>query len=674
MEQERKRYSTLAKSIVLGIQMLAAVVLAASIVLFSTCVNQKMLTMGDLRHASFVESGYFERTFSRQLSNLMEYLELRQILETDGIYDESLAENLTAADEKIADYQIYNNKFDQNHTNLYYWLYDLNTGAVMTNMAEVSNQTDAYNQAVACGRYLNYNSAAFRFETNIGGVEADYYNNMVRYRELYDGSYRLIVAVDVNFPADDDLATAKKEFGKLYPWARRSLVLIGVSTALWLFGLCYMTVAAAKRSEDKEVHLLSFDRICTEIPILVLALGGLFMVWLGTLVHEQYYGVIGRMVTVGTLTLLGDMLFMGMYLSLVRRVKADTFYENSVLHWVTENLKESLHSRYLGSRTSLTIWGCVIGNVLLAWLAFHYGYIWATAVLLLSLAFTLIFFSQRAIQRRKIMDGIEQITQGNLNYQLDLSEYQGDELELAIGINRIGEGLAGAIGESVQEERMKASMITNISHDIKTPLTSIINYIGLLQREEIDNPNVRSYIEVLDAKALRLKQLMDDLVDVSRISSGSVTLQMDEIDLVELVRQTGGEFNEKLEQKNLQVISKFPREPVLIRADGRQLWRVIGNLYSNTAKYAMADTRVYVEVRREETMAVFTMKNISEQLIHVEADRLAERFVRGDEARSTEGSGLGLSISKMLTELMGGSFELSLEGDLFRVRITFPAL
>jgi signal transduction histidine kinase len=242
---------------------------------------------------------------------------------------------------------------------------------------------------------------------------------------------------------------------------------------------------------------------------------------------------------------------------------------------------------------------------------------------------------------------------------------------LAEGINHISEGLATAISESVQDERMKASMITNISHDIKTPLTSIINYIGLLRREEIHNPKAQTYIDVLEQKSLRLKQLMDDLVEVSRISSGNVTLQMTEIDLVELVRQTGGEFNEKLEQKGLNVITKFPKESVMICADGRQLWRVIGNLYNNVAKYAMPDTRVYVEVAVSGKEASFSMKNISESMLDMNADSLTERFVRGDESRSTEGSGLGLSISKMLTELMGGQFEIDLDDDLFRVKVTF---
>lgn len=218
---------------------------------------------------------------------------------------------------------------------------------------------------------------------------------------------------------------------------------------------------------------------------------------------------------------------------------------------------------------------------------------------------------------------------------------------------------------------MKANMITNISHDIKTPLTSIINYIGLLRREEIENPNVQTYIEVLEQKAMRLKQLMEDLVEVSRISSGNITLQMTDIDLLELVRQTGGEFNERLEQKGLNVISKFPKDPIMIYADGRQLWRVIGNLYNNVAKYAMPDTRVYVEVERKGYEASFSIKNISEVMLKVDADTLAERFVRGDESRSTEGSGLGLSISKMLTELMGGRFEIELDDDLFRVKVTF---
>ena len=671
MEQNRKRYSSLAKAIVIGLQMIAAVLASVSIVLFSTCVNQNMLNMGDLQNSSFVESGYFERTFSKQMMQLLDYLNLREAFETSGVFDENRPETVNASPEKIADYKVYNNKYDQNNTNVYYWLGDLRDNTYVTNMKETKTQEDAYDQAVKYGRYLSYNNKTFRFETNIGGMENNYYQNMAQYNELQKGDFSLIVAVDVKFPQEDDLAVAKREFDKLYPWAQRSLVLAAVGIVVWLIGLCYMTVAAAKRSEDKEVHLTNFDKIRTEIPIALLFVFSICLTALGMRVHSQSYGVMSRMVIVGTFAVLADCCFMGMYLSLVRRVKADTFFENSYLHWLLVNLKDTMHNRYLGNRMTLVIWGIVLSNVAIAYLAFHCGYIWAYILLAIFLVFTLIYFSQRVIQRRKILEGIEQITQGKFDYKLNLSEYQGDEYQLAEGINHIGEGLANAIGESVRDERMKANMITNISHDIKTPLTSIINYIGLLRREKIDNPSAESYIEVLESKAMRLKQLMEDLVDVSRISSGNITLQMDDIDLVELVRQTGGEFNEKLEQKGLNVISKFPKEAVMIYADGRQLWRVIGNLYNNTAKYAMPDTRVYAEVAKDGYEATFTMKNISEKLLNVDADTLAERFVRGDESRSTEGSGLGLSISKMLTELMGGKFEIDLEDDLFRVKLTF---
>lgn len=671
MERDRKRYSTLAKSIVIGLQMIASVMLAVSVVLLSTCVNQNMLNMGDLRNSSFIETGYFERTFSKQVNQLLEYLQLKEQFETDGVFDENRPEVLAANSETVEEYKKYYNKYEQNATNLYYWLGKTGSDSCITNMDENMTEEEAYERGLSLGRYIWFDTETFFFDTNIGGMKKNYYENMAQYNSFSKGDSTLMVAVDVNFSQEDDLAAAKREFDKLYPWARRSFVMIAGSGMIWLICLCYMTVAAAKRSEDKEVHLLSFDQIRTEIPAGLLLVSLVFISFLATKVHQQDYQIMGRMVVAGTFTLLADICFMGLYLSLVRRVKADTFFENSYLNWLLVNLKDTIHNKYLGTRMTFIIWGIVGVDLFVAYLAFGRGYIWAYLLLAVLVVFTLIYFSQRIIQRRKILEGIEKITQGDIEYKLELKEYQGDEYLLAEGINHIGEGLATAISESVRDERMKANMITNISHDIKTPLTSIINYIGLLRREEIENPNVQTYIEVLEQKAMRLKQLMEDLVEVSRISSGNITLQMTDIDLLELVRQTGGEFNERLEQKGLNVISKFPKDPIMIYADGRQLWRVIGNLYNNVAKYAMPDTRVYVEVERKGYEASFSIKNISEVMLKVDADTLAERFVRGDESRSTEGSGLGLSISKMLTELMGGRFEIELDDDLFRVKVTF---
>lgn len=671
MEQYRKRYSTLAKSIVMGLQMIASVMLAVSVVLLSTCVNQNMLNMGDLQNSSFIESGYFERTFSKQVKELLGDLQLKEQFETDGVFDEGRQEVKQAAPETIEEYKKYYNKYEQNATNLYYWLGHKDDHSCITNMDEDMNEDEAYEKAISLGRYIWFDMETFFFDTNIGGMEKNYYGNMAQYNSFTKKDSTLMVAVDVNFSQDDDLAVAKREFDKLYPWAKRSFVMIAGSGIIWLICLCYMTVAAGKRSEDKSVHLTAFDRLRTEIPAGLLLVSLVFISYLAAKVHGQDYGTMGRMVVAGTFTLLADICFMGLYLSLVRRVKADTFFENSYLNWLLVNLKNTVRNKYLGTRMTFIIWGIVAANLCVAYLAFGRRYVWAYILLAIFVVFTLIYFSQRIIQRRKILEGIGRITQGDIEYKLDLNEYQGDEYLLAEGINHIGEGLATAISERVSDERMKANMITNISHDIKTPLTSIINYIGLLRREEIENPNVQAYIEVLEQKSMRLKQLMEDLVEVSRISSGNITLQMADIDLLELVRQTRGEFNEKLEQKGLNVISKFPKDPVMIYADGRQLWRVIGNLYNNVAKYAMPDTRVYVELEKKDYEASFSIKNISESMLEVDADTLAERFVRGDESRSTEGSGLGLSISKMLTELMGGRFEIEVDDDLFRVKVTF---
>ena len=412
----------------------------------------------------------------------------------------------------------------------------------------------------------------------------------------------------------------------LFPWARQSFWMLTVFGIIWLFCLCYMTVAAGKRADDRLIHLNMFDRRRTELQFLLLAGAMGLLLFLAMQIHRQDYQMMGRMIMAGTFALLAQLCFMGIYLSLVRKIKSETFVSNSFIGIFLSNFRQNIRNPYLQTGS---------------------------------------------LQKKKLLEGLERITQGELDYKLDLREFRGIDMQLAEGINHIVEGLNMVVSERVQDERMKANMITNISHDLKTPLTSIINYIGLIRREEIGNERVESYVDVLEQKALRLKQLMEDLTEVSRISSGNVSLQMANIDLVELVRQTGGEFNEKLEEKELNVITKFPREAVVIFADGRQLWRVIGNLYSNAAKYAMPKSRIYVEVEKQDGKASFSMKNITDAPLTVEADELTERFVRGDESRSTEGSGLGLSISKMLTELMGGEFSISTEDDLFRVKVTF---
>ena len=248
---------------------------------------------------------------------------------------------------------------------------------------------------------------------------------------------------------------------------------------------------------------------------------------------------------------------------------------------------------------------------------------------------------------------------------------QGGNRDIAEKINDIGSGLSKAVEEAMKNERLKTDLITNVSHDIKTPLTSIINYVDILKRSNISDSKIQGYLDILESKAQRLKTLTEDVVEASKVSSGNISLEYMDVDLRELVQQTEGEMAEKFEARNLTVVLNIPEEPAVIHVDGRRMWRVLENIFGNAAKYAMPGTRVYADMALTEDSVNFTLKNVSEQQLNITADELTERFIRGDLSRSTEGSGLGLSIAKSLVQMQGGEFELYLDGDLFRVNIRF---
>lgn len=276
------------------------------------------------------------------------------------------------------------------------------------------------------------------------------------------------------------------------------------------------------------------------------------------------------------------------------------------------------------------------------------------------------------MQRQKLLTAIQEINSEEGNTRISESGLFAINRQMAAAVNDLGDGLRHALQEQMKSERMKADLITNVSHDLKTPLTSIINYVDLLKREELHNEKANEYLEVLDQKSQRLKQLTEDLVEASRASSGNVVLDIRRIDVKELLMQTSGEFAERFEARGLQLVENFPQNPQYVDADGRRLWRIIENLFRNVEKYAMPHTRVYLDLINDGKRVAFSLKNISENPLNISPEELTERFTRGDESRSTEGSGLGLSIAKDLTEIQQGTFEIYLDGDLFKVTVSFP--
>ena len=278
----------------------------------------------------------------------------------------------------------------------------------------------------------------------------------------------------------------------------------------------------------------------------------------------------------------------------------------------------------------------------------------------------------RRKQRATINKALKQISEGDVEYTIGEEGFSGGELEAVRSINSISDGLNHAITEQVKADRLKADLITNVSHDIKTPLTSIINYVDLLKRENIEDEKIREYIDVLDRKSARLKNLTEDLVEASKASSGNIKLEMTRLDMAELAGQAAGEFEDKFAKRSLEFNLSVPEEPVYILADGRHLWRVFENLLNNAAKYAMEHTRIYADVKKENGNCIFSIKNVSQEKLNISPDELTERFIRGDVSRSTEGSGLGLSIAKSLTTLMGGKLVIEIDGDLYKALVILP--
>lgn len=361
-------------------------------------------------------------------------------------------------------------------------------------------------------------------------------------------------------------------------------------------------------------------------------------------------------------------------LSFFRRLKGYLVFRNTLCVKGISRLRKRFPAKKVkGAGRLIFFYGIFSGlTVIFAWLVYasSSGAPWFVVVLIQMVGLIGVVLFVR--DTNHLVKDVQKIANGNLDYKVSSNHSFGIYNELTDNINHIGDGLKLAVEKSVRDERMKTELITNVSHDLKTPLTSIINYIELLKAEEMATEDAKHYIEVLDGKAQRLKQLTEDLVEAAKANSGNIELHMMSIHVNELLSQSIGEFEEKFKEKQLQVITNYPEKNVIITADGRQLYRVMENVLQNICKYAMPNTRVYIDLMDEAARMVITIKNVSESPLNISAEELMERFTRGDASRTTEGSGLGLSIAKDLTFLQGGSFDIVLDGDLFKVIIIFP--
>lgn len=594
-------------------------------------------------------------------------------------------------------------EWSEGDTNFSWILLDTVAKQVYTNRSEYQDYSAAEEQIRELAdqdntKYVVVCPKLEDFRTNISKASAADWRSQIEACSGMDDHYVFAAAVETTYPIQDVFYESEEAYGNAAPYLNGARLAIIPALLLFLVGIVWLTLAAGRRADDEELHLNAFDRWKTELGAAAVIVPWVFLTMIlgsswnglgyrvgydGGYESGQSAGIIYYVADINTAEMLAlvvyialtVLLFLAGWLSLVRRIKGKTVWKNSILRQIVR-----LFGRFGGFlrdvwRGRSAVWHTVIafgGFVLVHWVAWICAHNGLALFLMLAVEAVAGYVLLRdAMDQDKIKKGVKELSGGNMEYQIPLEKMRGNNLETAKAVNDIGNGLQRAVEEKMKSERLKTDLITNVSHDIKTPLTSIINYVDLLKRENIDNPKVQEYIRILEEKAQRLKTLTEDVVEASKVSSGNIRLELMDVDLAEMVNQAVGEFSERMEANNLTVVVSIPEQPVVVHVDNRRMWRVLENIFSNAAKYAMPGTRIYVDLLRAGEKVVFTMKNVSAQPLNIKAEELTERFIRGDVSRSTEGSGLGLSIASTLTEMQGGTFEIYLDGDLFKVTITF---
>lgn len=623
----------------------------------------------------------------------------------DYIYlQNNVAATIETLTRNYQQYQIYNDVY-QDASNIKYAV-RMATGAGIstftnTNMSEMQDLAyDITELFLEYRRYLIYYPDKLVFEGNtiLRESEIDALISEIDY--IYADTIHLWLAMDTDYAVEGDIFyEANTAYQKIIPNVNKFFSVIVFLTAIWLALNIYLTVTAGlavDENEKKVWYLNRFDHIWTEVFMMLVALfayGTVFgyrmisaMAATSGAAFTQISDIQATLVyRYGMFALYGVYVSLGVNLlwySLVRRIKVGTLWKNSIMCHVCRAMGEftEMVLRHKNTVVSMLLPYNIFLFVNLVGIVVVYRLLEEHMPLALLLAATLVLLDsmvgmllfRRSAEQVEIVNGITRIRDGETDTQLDLEHLHGSSRELADAVNHIGEGIQKAVRTSMKDEQMKTDLITNVSHDIKTPLTSIINYVDLLKRLKIQEEPAKGYIDILDGKAQRLKQLTDDLVEASKISSGNIELNKEKLNLTELINQSVGEFSEKLDECGLSLVFEKSDIPGFIFADSRRMWRVMENLFNNIGKYAMEGTRVYIDISNAEGNVCATLKNISKQKMNIRPEELTERFIRGDSSRSTEGSGLGLFIAQSLVQAQGGTFEIYLDGDLFKVKLSFP--
>lgn len=485
----------------------------------------------------------------------------------------------------------------------------------------------------------------------------------------YRATYFSGVELNVTIELQEGFTPRTYEYGLtlwLIDMADALIPLTVLFAVLALFCFFWQMAAAGHWQGFEGIHLTWFDKIPLDL------MAAVFMLPIGFFADYYNYASAIAVVLWGAAVLNCVFLFL---ITFVTRCKAGTVLKNNVIWYALKLLWRVLKviGRWLRHlvRSVPVIWKAALGIVvLLVCDSLLVPYITLQRLIFLLVVALAAMYAAAGIAT--LLRGTKALAAGDYTKPVETRYLIGDLKQCGENLNKVQQGVQHAVEERLRSERMKTELITNVSHDIKTPLTSIVNYVDLLKKEPIDNPKAQEYLEVLDRQSKRLKKLTEDLVEASKASSGVIPVDCQPTSVNVLLSQLEGEYEERLQKAELTMIVHPAAGDPVVLADGKLLSRVMDNLMNNIVKYAMPGTRVYAAAAADEQETTISIKNVSRNELNVSADELMERFVRGDSSRHTEGSGLGLSIAKSLVELQGGRFELSIDGDLFRADISLP--
>ena len=521
----------------------------------------------------------------------------------------------------------------------------------------------------------------FVITDNWGNNVLSSYTDTYGYRNTFvmeQNGYTVTAFVRKDITAEDDYLFPYQAYNFAYEIRQFLIPIASISLIVTILLFIYLMYSAAHKKGSDVLEQSFIDKIPLG-PLLLLCAG--VMVSAHFVLREVAIALYEEFMFEELIMLLSfgfAFAFISLMIlisSIAARIKLKTLFRNTLIYIITKAVlgfirkilvNISILWKLLLAVTALTI----IELIIIVFFTARGGVV-PIVIWLLLRAGMIVLFSFVAVNMAEIKKGGEEISRGNFQYKIDNKHMMTDFKRHADNLNNISEGMSDAINEKMKSERFKSDLITNVSHDIKTPLTSIINYVDLLDRQNIDDSTSREYIEVLKKQSARLKKLTEDLIEASKATSGVIKANMEKLNLKEIMNQALGEYSAKFTENNIEPVMNDFDEDIFIRADGRLIWRVMDNMMGNICKHSHPGTRAYITVEKKDNRVNICFKNVSKEKLNISAEELMERFVRGDSSRTGEGSGLGLSIAKSLTEIMQGTMQLEIEGDLFKACLIF---